>query len=98
MVEKDKAFILDAPVALSDIFNDAIQSLVEKFQEVKRQSSAFQRVPVLPPLNLLLLNTDASIHVRVRKEGDRPVLSMLKAQQKAWARAAASTGTKSIST
>lgn len=39
--EKDKAFLIDAP--LSGLFGDAINTVIERFQEAMRQSAAFKK-------------------------------------------------------
>ncbi|XDV15099.1 hypothetical protein PO909_015239 [Leuciscus waleckii] len=41
--EKDKSFLLDAPLSSSGLFGDAVASVVDRFQETKKQSSAFQQ-------------------------------------------------------
>lgn len=41
--EKDKAFLLDALFLPSRIFVDAVYMVVEKFQEVKKQSAALKK-------------------------------------------------------
>lgn len=41
--EKDKTFFLDALLSPAGLFVDAVTSVVERFQEVKKQAAAFQR-------------------------------------------------------
>ncbi|XP_067233771.1 uncharacterized protein [Chanodichthys erythropterus] len=41
--ERDKAVLLDAPVSVQGLFGDSVTSVVERFQEAKRQSAAFQK-------------------------------------------------------
>ncbi len=41
--EKDRVFLLDAPLAPSGLFGDAINSVVDRFQEARKQAAAFQR-------------------------------------------------------
>ncbi|ROI46675.1 hypothetical protein DPX16_7793 [Anabarilius grahami] len=41
--DKDKAFLLDAPLNPSNLFGDAISSVTDRFQEVKKQSAALQQ-------------------------------------------------------
>lgn len=42
MEDKARAFLLDTPGTPAGLFGDTMQSVVEKFQEVKKQSAAFQ--------------------------------------------------------
>ncbi|XP_073720453.1 uncharacterized protein [Misgurnus anguillicaudatus] len=39
----DRAFLLDAPVAPSGLFGDAVNTVVERFAEARKQSAAFER-------------------------------------------------------
>ncbi|ROL41866.1 hypothetical protein DPX16_3494 [Anabarilius grahami] len=41
--DRDKTFLLDAPLNPSSLFGDAITSVTERFQEVKKQSAALQQ-------------------------------------------------------
>ncbi|CAM4567192.1 unnamed protein product [Leuciscus chuanchicus] len=41
--ERDRAFLLDAPLAPPGLFGDAVSSVVERFQEAKKQAAAFQK-------------------------------------------------------
>ncbi len=41
--EKDRAFLLDAPISPSGLFGDAINMAVDRFQEAKKQSAAFKQ-------------------------------------------------------
>ncbi|ROL52327.1 hypothetical protein DPX16_18695 [Anabarilius grahami] len=41
--ERDKTFLLDAPLHPSSLFGDAITSVTERFQEAKKQSAALQQ-------------------------------------------------------
>ncbi|XP_048017809.1 uncharacterized protein LOC125249543 [Megalobrama amblycephala] len=41
--ERDKSVLLDAPVSPLGLFGDSVTSVVERFQEAKRQSAAFQK-------------------------------------------------------
>lgn len=41
--EKDKVFLLDAPLSPSGLFGDAVNTVVDRYQEAKRQSAAFQQ-------------------------------------------------------
>jgi len=41
--EKDKTFLLDAPVDPPGLFGDAVSTIVDSFQEVKKQSEAFKK-------------------------------------------------------
>ncbi|KAI2645010.1 2-oxoisovalerate dehydrogenase subunit beta [Labeo rohita] len=41
--EKDRVFLLDAPLAPSGLFGDAINSVVDRYQEARKQAAAFQR-------------------------------------------------------
>ncbi len=42
--EKDRIFLLDAPLAPSGLFGDAVNSVVDRFQEAHKQAVAFQRL------------------------------------------------------
>lgn len=41
--EKDRSFLLDAPLSASGLFGDAVNSVVDRFQESRKQSAAFQQ-------------------------------------------------------
>ncbi len=41
--EKDRVFLLDAPLAPSGLFGDAVDIVVDRHQEARKQESAFQR-------------------------------------------------------
>ncbi|KAL0163648.1 hypothetical protein M9458_039401, partial [Cirrhinus mrigala] len=43
MKEKDKVLLLDAPLEPSDLFGDAVDSVVSRYQEACKQVAAFQR-------------------------------------------------------
>ncbi|KAL0177443.1 hypothetical protein M9458_026337, partial [Cirrhinus mrigala] len=43
MKEKDRVFLLDAPLSPSGLFGDAINSVVDRYQEARKQAAAFQR-------------------------------------------------------
>lgn len=43
MKDKDRAFLLDAPLAPPGLFGDAVNSVVERFQESKKQAEAFKK-------------------------------------------------------
>ncbi len=43
MKEKDRVVLMDAPLAPSGLFGDAINSVVDRFQEASKQAAAFQR-------------------------------------------------------
>ncbi|KAL0169056.1 hypothetical protein M9458_037278, partial [Cirrhinus mrigala] len=43
MKEKDRVFLLDAPLETSDLFGDAVDSVVSRNQEARKQAAAFQR-------------------------------------------------------
>ncbi|XP_067245130.1 uncharacterized protein, partial [Chanodichthys erythropterus] len=51
--ERDKASLMDAPLSPAGLFGDAVTTVVERFQEAKKQSAAFQRFiprkPRIPP-------------------------------------------------
>ncbi len=40
--EKDRVFLLDAPLAPTGLFGNAVNSIVNRFQEARKQASAFQ--------------------------------------------------------
>ncbi|XP_067241145.1 uncharacterized protein [Chanodichthys erythropterus] len=41
--DRDKAALMDAPLSPAGLFGDAVTTVVERFQETKKQSAAFQR-------------------------------------------------------
>jgi hypothetical protein len=41
--EKDRAFLLDAPISPSGLFGDAVNTVVDRFQEARKQSAAFKQ-------------------------------------------------------
>ena len=41
--DKDRSFLLDAPVDPSGLFGDAVNSVVERFQESKKQAEVFKK-------------------------------------------------------
>ncbi len=41
--EKDRVFLLDAPLAPSGLFGDTVESVVDRHQEARKQAAAFQR-------------------------------------------------------
>ncbi len=41
---KDKNFLKDAPISPSGLFGDAVNSVVERFQESAKQAAAFQKL------------------------------------------------------
>ncbi len=41
--EKDRVFLLDAPISPSGLFGDAVNLVVGRFQEAKKQAAAFQQ-------------------------------------------------------
>ncbi|KAL0204540.1 hypothetical protein M9458_002558, partial [Cirrhinus mrigala] len=43
MKEKDRVFLLDAPLAPSGLFGDAVNSVVYRYQEARKQAAVFQR-------------------------------------------------------
>ncbi|KAI2644940.1 Transposon Ty3-G Gag-Pol polyprotein [Labeo rohita] len=43
MKEKDRVFLLDTPLAPSGLFGDAVNSVVDRYQEARKQAAAFQR-------------------------------------------------------
>ncbi|XP_048037449.1 uncharacterized protein LOC125262674 [Megalobrama amblycephala] len=55
--ERDKASLMDAPLSPAGLFGDAVTTVVERFQEAKKQSAAFQRFiprkPRIPPPRLM---------------------------------------------
>ncbi len=42
--EKEKAFLLDAPISSSGLFGDAVNAAVDKFRAAKTQSTAFKQL------------------------------------------------------
>ncbi len=45
--EKDRVFLLDAPILPSGPFSAAVKSVVDRFQEAKKQVAAFQRLSLV---------------------------------------------------
>ncbi|KAI2646068.1 Transposon Ty3-G Gag-Pol polyprotein [Labeo rohita] len=43
MKEKDRVFLLDAPLSPSGLFGDAVNYVVDRYQEARKQAAAFQR-------------------------------------------------------
>ncbi len=43
MKVKDRVFLMDAPLAPSGLFGDAVDSVVDRYQEARKQAAAFQR-------------------------------------------------------
>ena len=43
MKEKEKHFLLDSPISPSGLFGGAVETVVGRFQEVRKQSAAFQQ-------------------------------------------------------
>ncbi|KAL0153385.1 hypothetical protein M9458_051304, partial [Cirrhinus mrigala] len=43
MKEKDRVFLLDAPLETSGLFGEAVDSVVSRYQEARKQAAAFQR-------------------------------------------------------
>ncbi len=43
MKEKDRVFLMDAPLAPSGLFGDAVDLVVDRYQEAHKQAAAFQR-------------------------------------------------------
>ncbi|KAL0147294.1 hypothetical protein M9458_057396 [Cirrhinus mrigala] len=43
MKEKDRVFLLDAPLSPSGLFGDSVNSVVDRYQEARKQAAAFQR-------------------------------------------------------
>jgi hypothetical protein len=41
--EKDRAFLLDAPICTSGLFGEAVNAVVDRFQDTKKQSEAFRQ-------------------------------------------------------
>ncbi len=44
LTEKEKAFLLDAPISSSGLFGDAVNAAVDKFMAAKTQSAAFKQL------------------------------------------------------
>ncbi len=43
MKEKERVFLMDAPLVPSGLFGDAVDSVVDRYQEARKQAAAFQR-------------------------------------------------------
>ncbi|KAI2648903.1 ATP-dependent RNA helicase DBP9 [Labeo rohita] len=43
MKEKDRVFLLDAPLSPSGLFGDSVNLVVDRYQEARKQAAAFQR-------------------------------------------------------
>lgn len=48
MQDQDRSVLLDAPISPFSFFNDALDEVVERFQEVRRQAVVFQALFSLP--------------------------------------------------
>ncbi|ROL42281.1 hypothetical protein DPX16_18203 [Anabarilius grahami] len=42
--DKDKNFLMDAPLAPPGLFGDAVNTVVDRFQEANKQAAAFQKL------------------------------------------------------
>lgn len=42
--EKDKAFLLDAPILPSGLFGDTVNTVIDRYQEAKKQLAAFREL------------------------------------------------------
>ncbi|KAI2651171.1 Transposon Ty3-G Gag-Pol polyprotein [Labeo rohita] len=67
MKEKDRVFLLDAPLESSGLFGDAVDSVVNRYQEARKQAAAFQKF--LPRRSLA--------HVAAGREQPQPCTSSL---------------------
>ncbi|KAL0195548.1 hypothetical protein M9458_009120, partial [Cirrhinus mrigala] len=65
MKEKDRVFLLDAPLESSGLFGDAVDSVVNRYQEARKQAAAFQKF--LPRRSLA--------HVAAGREQPQPCTS-----------------------
>ncbi|KAI2660086.1 UDP-sugar-dependent glycosyltransferase 52 [Labeo rohita] len=65
MKEKDRVFLLDAPLGSSGLFGDAVDSVVNRYQEARKQAAAFQKF--LPRRSLA--------HVAAGREQPQPCTS-----------------------
>ncbi|KAI2645311.1 Transposon Ty3-G Gag-Pol polyprotein [Labeo rohita] len=53
MKEKDRVFLLDAPLSPSGLFGNSVNSVVDRYQEARKQAAAFQRfLPLRHPARL----------------------------------------------
>ncbi len=43
MKEKDRVFLMDAPLAPSSLFGDAVSSIIDRYKEARKQAATFQR-------------------------------------------------------
>ncbi len=43
MKEKDRVFLMEAPLAPSGLFGDAVNSVIDRYLEARKQAAAFQR-------------------------------------------------------
>lgn len=44
MKDKDKNFLMDAPLLPPDLFSNAVNTVVKRFQEASKQTAAFQKL------------------------------------------------------
>lgn len=42
--ERDKSFLLDAPLSSSSLFSDSVNMVIDRFQEAKKQAATFQKI------------------------------------------------------
>ncbi len=52
MKEKDRVFLMDAPLAPSGLFGNAVDYVVDRYQEARKQAAAFHRF--LPRRSIVL--------------------------------------------
>ncbi len=66
MKEKDRVFLMDAPLAPSGLFGDAVNSVVNRYQEARKQAVAFQRF--LPRRSIALGASGQEYHLFIQGE------------------------------
>lgn len=54
-VWKDRFYLLDAPLASSSLFGHAVNTVVNRFKEARKQAAEFQRFPPHSSWSLKLL-------------------------------------------
>ncbi len=79
--DRDRAFLLNALVSPSGLFGGAVNSVVDRFQEVKKQAAAFQQY--LPRWSQIMIgsispNRVQAPHIEKSKNGALPIAHLLK--------------------
>ncbi|KAI2652819.1 Transposon Ty3-G Gag-Pol polyprotein [Labeo rohita] len=71
MKEKDRVFLLDAPLSPSGLFGDAVNAVVDRYQEARKQAAAFQRFLLAAVQLTRLLSWSSLVRVPAPHTGKR---------------------------